>query len=335
MEYTEFTPEEILEGLSDKPHVLFEPILDELQMYEKNTEVLHIDWADLDISHDGTDLLFGGFPVHPYVAWRITKYLADVRKGKMQFWEEHADIWIQLLRATISKYGESSLIITNNQVVAINSFSYGLGTHLTFAEKALQALQNSARGTGYPMALGGFQVDPVWFHLKVLPVHQHRRTFHVGYQIDSNYLFRKGIPRASISHYAKDFRTDTEINLDEIWSIETPGLRKETVNLVASFERRFKKAKENGLVNTYRDTEKQLNKLDSNPALRPWKQGIIVKYQSQGVSTAKVRHSVAEFYEGSQLKFAFNLLQAIRDFSLERKLLTSRQLTRYLVEGIK
>jgi hypothetical protein len=335
MNYVNLNNEDVLSRITDKPDAVFEPFLDELVHYQKNSFVVDAVWDDLVMEFKDGRMCFDGYPLHPYVAWRITSYIASIGKNKLRFWEENPAIWKQVLEVGIRKLGDTGqLQICNDEIVAINGLGTPFYDHLDFMEPVIDTLQRSFLHSKSLISLTGFQMNPVWPVIRVVVIGNRSRLHHVGYQIEANYLFRKGFNRASLSHYVRDYAVECDMSLDSWWSVNSPKFSRTVVDLNKAFLKRFKIEKNRGMVNAYRQTEADVATLREATTSPVWRQAMLLKYKSQGASEKGLRKAVAGYRGTSKLSYAFQLLTTMKTYSLDRQILVERQISRFLKENL-
>lgn len=336
MTFFELTPEQLPAHLTMRPEQLLEPVLDELLSYREATQTLRGSWAEFKPQSGPEGLTLAGLPLHPYLLWRLASSRLGISRRRGELWAEQPDLLAAAL-ARSAQPGDDALelISTRGVVVALNNTGLDLGHHLDFLEPALARFVRSQRRSQTAFALAGYQLDPLWVHLRLLylPLHTERR-FAVGYALDANHLFSTRLRgRASVAPFAQDLPSGATLNLDTWWSVRTPRLNAQARDLRGVFERNLRGLE--SFRSKATDTLQALVKRDRKPAQTPWRQALLAEAYRHGLPKAAARSALAQHVTArtTPLQYAFSLALALRGATLDRRLAVERELARALKGG--
>ena len=313
----QLTYDEVLSTVSTQVDTFFDPFRETLALWKERTEVIREPWSDAFGTTDDNRITLHGYRLHDHLEASLMRRWLGIQADKQGFWIDNVDLVVDALnRAPAYQVADEVTVrVIDGQVVHITELPIDLRHHIDYFDLMISRYKAAFAHTTPTIALAGYLLDPMWAHLRLLPLPANRsRTFYLGASFDANYLpLTKAVRgRANVGLFAYDFQWESMLTLDGYWSLRAPDVRSNTNDdLLERFDQRTKNLAERYRTNHRRHSQR-LGRWNNRSTPRPWRQRLMHDI-STSVGAERTRSLLYRYDEQglkspTSLVFAFSSL---------------------------
>lgn len=327
--YHRYSKDEVLASLRPHPRDFLEAFAEQLSLWKKATTVLRVPWGQAELALENGRVTICGYPLHPYVMWRLSSYLLGVKANRWDWWLENPDLLLEALRREGPYQSDEmmQLRVINNEVVVATNLMIDLGDHYDYFEPVLEKLYHGATISSSSVSLLGYSIHPIWTHVNYVRFSSVSRSYHSAVRLDANYLFNNQLRgRAYLAMMLYDLNWDAMLNLDTLWSVRTKALTRTAVdNLLEQFERQLEK-KSGTMGVMFKTHMKKIHSLARKQVDDRWRREVTPELMRY-LSLTRAREAIRRFQDSgreSMLDFGLAVAACSTELRYDQQLHLSR-----------